>query len=94
MISILKTSKSQCYNMHWSKVDGLHKDIKVTPTDYLENTLTIIKFWRVFYYNRIRDKIDPKSWLEHSDVSVVNAFYSGDANNIEFPAGILQAQNS
>ena len=72
------------------KVDGLHKDIKVTKTDYLENTLNIIKFWRVFYYNRLREKIDPKSWLEHSDVSVVNAFYSGDANYIEFPAGILQ----
>ena len=72
------------------KVDSLHKDIKVTQTDYLDNTLHIIKFWRTFYYNRLRDKIDPKSWLEHSDVSVVNAFYSGDANNIEFPAGILQ----
>jgi predicted metalloendopeptidase len=69
----------------------------VTTTDYLENTLNIIKFWRVFYYNRLRDKIDPKSWLEHSDVSVVNAFYGGDANYIEFPAGILQGsilQNS
>jgi predicted metalloendopeptidase len=45
---------------------------------------------RVFYYNRLREKIDRKSWLEHSDVSVVNAFYNGDGNFIEFPAGILQ----
>ena len=71
-------------------VDGLHNGIRVTTSDYLENTLHIIKFWRVFYYNRLRVKIDPNSWLEHSDVSVVNAFYGGDANYIEFPAGILQ----
>lgn len=68
----------------------MHKNITISRTDYLENALNIIKFWRVFYYNKLREKIDSSSWLEHSDVSVVNAFYSSDANNIEFPAGILQ----
>ena len=79
--------------MHWYKMDGLHKDLKVTPTDYLENTLNIIKFWRMFYYNRLKDKIDPTSWLEHSGVTLVNAIYDGNLNTIEFPAGVLQAHN-
>ena len=69
-------------------VDGIHKKIKVTTTNYLENTLSIIKFWRVFYYNKLREKIDAKSWLKHGEVSVVNAFYSLDGNSIEFP-GLL-----
>jgi predicted metalloendopeptidase len=72
------------------EVDGLHQEISVSPDDYLKNTLNLIKFWRTFYYNQLRDKIDPKSWLEHSLVTVVNAFYNPGQNNMEFPAGILQ----
>ena len=72
------------------KVDDLHKTITVEVDDYLGNTLNMIKFWRRFYYNQLREKIDPKSWLEHSLVSVVNAFYNPGQNNMEFPAGILQ----
>jgi membrane metallo-endopeptidase-like protein 1 len=72
------------------EVDGLHNEISVSPDDYLKNTLNLIKFWRTFYYNQLRDKIDPKSWLEHSLVTVVNAFYNPGQNNMEFPAGILQ----
>jgi membrane metallo-endopeptidase-like protein 1 len=64
--------------------------VKTDLAGYLENTLHIIKFWRFFYYNRLRDKIDTKHWLKHGDVSLVNAFYSLEGNNIEFPAGILQ----
>ncbi len=72
------------------EVDGLHKDITVSADDYLGNTLNLIKFWRKFYYNQLREKIDPKSWIEHSLVTVVNAFYNPGQNNMEFPAGILQ----
>jgi predicted metalloendopeptidase len=72
------------------KVDDLHKTVTVEVDDYLGNTLNLIKFWRRFYYNQLRDKINPKSWLEHSLVSVVNAFYNPGQNNMEFPAGILQ----
>ncbi len=76
--------------LNQTAVDDIHKGIEVSADDYLGNTFHIIRFWRIFYYNRLREKIDPKSWLEHASVSVVNAFYTGDANNIEFPAGILQ----
>ena len=74
------------------KIDGIHKNIKVTTTNYLENTLAIIKFWRVFYYNKLREQIDTKSWLKHGEVSVVNAFYSLDGNNIEFPGKLSPRQ--
>ena len=74
------------------KIDGIHKNIKVTTTNYLENTLAIIKFWRVFYYNKLREQIDTKSWLKHGEVSVVNAFYSLDGNNIEFPGKLNHRQ--
>lgn len=72
------------------KVDGLHQGITILQDDYLGNTLNLIKFWRKFYYNRLREKVDPKSWIEHSLVTVVNAFYNPGQNNMEFPAGILQ----
>ena len=72
------------------KVDGLHQGIVISPDDYLGNALNLIKFWRTFYYSRLREQIDPKSWIEHSLVTVVNAFYNPAQNNMEFPAGILQ----
>jgi len=72
------------------KVDGLHKSVEMIENDYLENTLKLIRFWRIFYYNELRDKVNPKSWIEHGLVTVVNAFYNPGQNNFEFPAGILQ----
>jgi len=72
------------------KVDTFFKDINISQTHYFDNDLNLNKFWKTFKYNQLRDPIDPKSWLEHSDVSIVNAFYNGGANNIVLPAGILQ----
>ncbi len=53
-------------------VDGIHKGITISTTEYFVNTFNIIKFWRLFYYNRFREKIDNKSWLEHSGVNFIN----------------------
>jgi len=72
------------------KVDGIYKTIEIVENDYLGNTLHLVRFWRRFFYNQLRDKINPKDWMEHSLVTVVNAFYNPGQNNIEFPAGILQ----
>lgn len=72
------------------KVDGLHRGIEIADDEYLENTLRLIRFWRKFYYNELRDKVDPTLWTEHGLVTVVNAFYNPGQNNFEFPAGILQ----
>ena len=71
-------------------VDGLHENIKISLTDYFENDLNLNQFWNNFKCNRLREPIDTKSWLEHTDVSVVNAFYKGSANYFQLPAGILQ----
>ena len=71
-------------------VDGFFANLNITDDEYFENSLKLDRFWKAFKYNQLRVKIDPKSWLEHADVTEVNAFYSGNANYIEFPAGILQ----
>jgi len=73
-------------------VDGLFKNVKISPTDYFENELNLNQFWKTFKYNRLREKIDPKSWLEHTDIAVSNGFdaYKEWFNTLEFPAGILQ----
>ena len=47
------------------------------------------KFWFAFEVNRLRDKIDPKSWIEHQAVAFVNAYYHPQLNAMVFPAGIL-----
>jgi len=72
------------------KVDTFFKDINFSQTHYFDNYLNLNKFWKTFKYNRLRESVDPKSWLEHTDVSIVDAFYNPEANTIEFPAGILQ----
>ena len=70
------------------KVDGIHQNIKVTTTNYLENTLAINKFWRVFNYNKLREPIDTKSWLNHGKYSMVNAVYKSIGNSIEVPGSL------
>ena len=49
----------------------MHKDISLTKTNYLENTLRIIKHWRVYYYKVLRDRIDSKSWLKHGEGMII-----------------------
>jgi len=73
-----------------SIVDGFFKNIKISLTDHFQNGLNLNLFWKIFNQNRLREQINPKSWLEHTDISVVNALYRGSANYIEFPAGLLQ----
>ena len=71
-------------------VDGIHRGLVITSDDFYGNSFRIVKFWRSYYYAKIREKIDSKSWLQHKFVAVANAFYSPSQNFMEFPAGILQ----
>ena len=58
--------------------------------NYYQNILQRNKFWSAFVYNRLRDKINPKDWVDHQAVALVNAFYHPEINAMIFPAGILQ----
>ena len=58
--------------------------------NYYQNVLERSKFWSAFEYKRLRERIDPKDWVDHQAVALVNAFYNPDTNSMEFPAGILQ----
>ena len=58
--------------------------------EYYENVIKLQKFARTFEVNRLREKIDPKSWIEFQYITTVNAFYYGAINAIVFTSGILQ----
>ena len=72
------------------KLDDLHKGLEISSSDLFGNALNLFKFWRKFDYTRLREKIDRKSWIEHSYIALVNALYYPENNYMEFPAGILQ----
>ena len=73
------------------KIDKLYQGIQVSDLDLFGNALNLSKFWHNFdFKNRLRNKVDRKSWLEHYYIALVNAFYSGKNNFMVFPAGILQ----
>jgi len=74
-------------------VDSVHKDIRISKDRYLDNALHLNKFWKDFAFNKLRVKVEPKSWLEHGDVSVVNAYYYKEFNSIIFKAAFLQGVN-
>ena len=71
-------------------VDGFHAGIEIGEDNYFENSVALVKFWRVLGYKLLRETIEPKSWLQHKFVAVANAFYTPSQNFMEFPAGILQ----
>merc|ERR1711973_220752 len=58
--------------------------------DYLQNGLQLNRFDTKIVLRQLREKVDPDAWTEHTSVALVNAFYNGDINSMEFPAGILQ----
>jgi len=71
-------------------IDEYYADFKAAPDTYLENALNLNKFDTVRVLKQLREKVDPEHWTEHYSVALVNAFYNGDINSMEFPAGILQ----
>ena len=59
-------------------------------SNYYQNVLERSKFMASFWYKLLREKIDPKEWIAHQAVALVNAFYTEICNEIHIPAGILQ----
>ena len=70
-------------------VDGFHSGIVIDDKNFFDNSFALARFWRVFSYKLLRQKINPKSWLVHKLVTVANAFYYPSQNFMGFPAGIL-----
>ena len=62
----------------------------VVSDDHYQNVLNRKKFWLSFNFNRLREKVDPKGWVDHQTVAFVNAYYHPQLNAMVFPAGILQ----
>jgi len=74
-----------------SVIDGFYAPMeRLTATDFMQNDIKMSKFGTARALKKLREKIDPKHWTEHSTVALVNAFYNPDINSMEFPAGILQ----
>ena len=62
----------------------------ISIVKYFENSINMGK-WSVKYaWSKLREKIDKTDWKRHANPAVVNAYYSGIENSIQFPAGILQ----
>ncbi len=77
-----------------SMINDLHKGLSVSVDDFYGSVLQLRKFWRLDQFNKLRKKVDPKSWLDHYLIAMVNAFYDGETNFMGFPAGFLQVQRS
>ncbi|XP_073976789.1 M13 family metallopeptidase neprilysin 2 isoform X3 [Rhodnius prolixus] len=59
-------------------------------TSYLDAVLRTTKFATNYTLSRLRQPVNKTEWLRHASPAVVNAFYNGLENSIDFPAGILQ----
>jgi len=61
----------------------------LTKKTYLKNAIIVSKAQHKERFRKLKEKNNRKDWF--SGPAVVNAFYSPPANQICFPAGILQA---
>ncbi|CAM6054298.1 unnamed protein product, partial [Sphagnum tenellum] len=73
-----------------AKVEAYHEGIEIKDDDFLGNVIRLQLWDRKLKFGRLDAPIDKQSWLDHSLVALVNAFYSFDENSIVFPAGMLQ----
>ena len=73
------------YPDHWKD----YSDLKISKDSFLNNVINSIVFTEKEEMNKIGGPVDPSLWdMEPHDV---NAYYAPDLNQINFPAGILQA---
>ncbi len=73
------------YPDHWRDYTAL----TIERGDVLGNFFRAVEFRERQHITRIGGKVDPAEW--HMSPPTVNAYYSPLENNINFPAGILQA---
>ncbi|WP_420583152.1 M13 family metallopeptidase [Reichenbachiella sp.] len=65
-----------------------YSSIEVTKDSYIQNRWNTSAFDNQQNWSKLGQPIDPNEW--HMAASVVNAYYNPPANEIVFPAGILQ----
>jgi membrane metallo-endopeptidase-like protein 1 len=71
-------------------IEELYDGIEVSNDTFYQNSINMGK-WSVKYsWSKFREQIDKTDWKRHANPAVVNAYYSGIENSIQFPAGILQ----
>ena len=71
-------------------MDEYYSNLEFSEGNYFQNQLNIKKFDNSKIFGRLRQVADPKDWTFHNTVALFNAFYNGEINSMEFPAGILQ----
>ena len=72
------------------KVDDIHKGLVMKENDYLGNVLKLSIHFKKLKVVKLREPVDPYDWKDFLGVAVLNAFFNGDFNKMDFPAGILQ----
>jgi len=70
-------------------INEFYAGIDLQNDSYLKNIIRLKKFISAYYVKEFRNRIDKKSWKTHGGAAIVNAFYNGEENSIQFPAGIL-----
>ena len=70
-------------------MNQFYKGLSLNSDSFITNNLRLKKFIQTFYWKEFRQPIDKQSWKTHAGAAIVNAFYSPNANAIQFPAGIL-----
>lgn len=73
------------YPERWRSYDGLELD----PTDLVATVRASRLFDAAYEYAKVDGPVDPYEW--HMTPQTVNAYYNPGANEIVFPAAILQA---
>ncbi|XP_053378992.1 neprilysin-like [Mercenaria mercenaria] len=71
------------------KLNKLYENAIIKRHEYYQNVLNSLKKYMSEELRKLRQKFDKNDW--NDSPAQVNAFYSPTMNNIQFPAGILQA---
>ncbi|KAK3828382.1 MAG: hypothetical protein J3Q66DRAFT_434922 [Benniella sp.] len=72
-----------------SSIDRFYQGLKLDSRDHFGNQVRASTFWKQVEFGKLNKKVDRM----HMDMNAptVNAYYSTEANDINFPAGILQS---
>ncbi|KAK6639892.1 hypothetical protein RUM43_008167 [Polyplax serrata] len=73
-----------------TKLESFYGNLTVDPEYYLESVLNLSTFGTEYSFGKLRQPVNKTEWISHGRPAVVNAYYSGIENSIQFPAGILQ----